>query len=244
MGIFLICFFFLLLASTAGATEYTVRPSLSDEFGASVAGEEVQEIEVKLIPYWMFLLMLSIAQVSSAPEILFSMKLAPLLGGYKRTSRSNILDNLNREKLYDFIRSYPGTYFNEIVKRTGLNRGTVRYHVNVLEEQHMIITHKPEGRTHYFQNGSTYDEKDKTVIAALTNDTDRQIIQEILNDRCNTNGTLAKTIGISTPAMSWHIKRLMEQGIVKGDKKGRCATYNIDPDYSNPIEEYLHLFEI
>ncbi len=44
-------------------------PSLSDEFGASVAGEDVQEIEVKPIPYWMFLLMLGFAHVTPAPEV-------------------------------------------------------------------------------------------------------------------------------------------------------------------------------
>ena len=63
--------FFLLVISSAEATEYTVRPSLSDDFGASVAGEDVQEIEVKPIPHWMFLLMLGFAQVTTAPEFLY-----------------------------------------------------------------------------------------------------------------------------------------------------------------------------
>lgn len=169
------------------------------------------------------------------------MKLIPLLGGYKRTARSNRPDNLNREKLYDFIRSYPGAYFNEIVKRTRLNRGTVRYHVDVLETQHIIVSHKVNGKIRYFQNGSTYDEKDKAVIAALRNNMNQQIVLEILNNGCINNGVLAERIGVSAPTMSWHIRRLMELRIVKGDKNGRCTTYSINPDYSNSIEKYRHL---
>ncbi|TQD24463.1 winged helix-turn-helix transcriptional regulator [Methanolobus vulcani] len=209
--------------------------------GASVAGEEVQELEVKTIPYWMLLLMLGITQVTSVPEVFFTLKLVSLLGGYKRTSQSNILDNMNREKLYDLIQSSPGAYFNEIVKRTGLNRGTVRYHVDLLEAEHMIVCHKVKGKMRYFQNSSTYDEKDMTVIAALRNDMTRQIILEIFNSERINNETLAKTIGISTSSMSWHMKRLVELGIVRADKDGRYATYSIDPDYSDSVEGFLHL---
>ena len=69
-GSFLLCFFFLLLIPSAGATEYTVRPSQSDQFGASVAGEDVQEIEVIPIPYWLFLFWLGFTQITSTPEVL------------------------------------------------------------------------------------------------------------------------------------------------------------------------------
>lgn len=227
----LLYFFFLLVTLTAGATEYTVSPCLNDEFGASVSGEEVQELEVETIPYWIFLLMLGIAQVTSAPEIFLTLKLVPLLGGCKKISRSNILDNLNRKKMYDLVRSSPGTYFNEIVKKTGLNRGTVRYHVDLLETEHMIVSHKVNGKRRYFQNGSTYEEKEMTIITVLRDNMNRQIIQEILNSERINNGILAKTMGISTPSMSWHMKRLVEQGIVRADKDGRCATYSINPDY-------------
>ncbi len=62
--ILLACLLFLLLISTSvAATEYTVRPSLSKEPGASVAGEEVRELEVKTMPYWLFLLWLISAQI-------------------------------------------------------------------------------------------------------------------------------------------------------------------------------------
>ena len=236
---FLLFFFFLLLVSSAEATEYTVRPSLSDEFGASVAGEDVQEIEVKPIPYWMFLLMLGFAQVTPAPEFLYPIKFVPVLGGCKRIGRSNALANLNRERLYDFIKSCPGTCFSEVIKKTGLNRGTVRYHMEVLETQNMIESYKANGKIRYFQNSFTYEEKDKAVIAALKNDMDQRIILEILNGQCSTNETLVEKMGISASTISWHIKHLKEQGIVRADTEEHHTTYSIDSDYLNSILVYV-----
>lgn len=230
--------FFLLLISSAEATEYTVCPSLSDEFGTSVAGEDVHEIEVKPIPYWMFLLILGFSQVTTAPEFLYPIKFVPF-GVFKRIGKSNILANLNRERLYDFIKSYPGAYFNEIIKKTGLNRGTVRYHLEVLETQNKIECYKANGKARYFQNSFTYGEKDKVVIAALRNDMDRKIILGILNSQCISNETLVEKMGVSAPTISWHIKRLGEQGIVRADTKGRYTTYSIDSNYLYSIWAYV-----
>ncbi|WP_198003773.1 winged helix-turn-helix transcriptional regulator [Methanococcoides burtonii] len=235
-------FFLLLSISTACATEYTVRPTLSNEFGVSVAGEYVQELEVKTIPYWYFLLWLACIRLSTSFTQVFP-NILPLLGGYERVRRSNTLDNLNRKKLYGFIQSRSGAYFNEIVKRTGLNRGTVRYHVDVLETQHMIVSHKVNGKIRYFQNGSTYDEKEKTVIAGLRDDIDRRIVLEILNNGCNTNGALAERIGVSASTMSWHIRRLMEQEIVRGDKEGCYTIYRINSNYLESVEKYVQTMD-
>jgi len=223
---FLICLFFLFYVSTAVATEYTVRPSLSEEFGTSVTGEEVQELEVKTIPYWIFLLMLGITHVSSAPEILF-----PMLGGYKKIDTLNSLENPVRKRIYDFIKRCPGTYVSEIVKENKLNRGTARYHLNILETGNIIESYNTKGKIRYFQNGSTYDEKDKTIIAALKNDIDRRIILAIINGQCNTNGDLAEKLGFSKPTINWHISNLKQKGIVKDNKKGWYRTYSINPEY-------------
>jgi len=238
--IFLLSFFFLILVSTTcGATEYTIRPSLSDQSGASVAGEDVQEIEVKPIPYWMFLLMLGFAQLTSAPEFLYPIKFVPVLGGYKRISKSNALENQKRGELYNFIESCPGAYFSEIITKTGLNKGTVKYHLEVLEAQNLIQSYKAKGKIRYFRNSFTYGEKDKAVIAALRTDMDRKIILEILNGQYNTNETLVEKMGISASTVSWHVQHLEKHKIVEVDRQGQYTTYNINSDCLNSIQRYI-----
>jgi len=238
--IFLTCLlFFLLISTSVAATEYTVRPSLSKEPGASVAGEEVRELKVIPIPYWLFLLWLTSAQITSAPEIQFLARFLYVLGGYRRIHRSNILKNTNRDQIYGFISSNPGTYSNEIMKEIELNKGVVEYHIGMLEEQNMIISYKTRGRIHYFLNESTYGEKEKVALAALKNDKHRMIISEILNSERITHETLAKKIGVSAPTINWHIRHLKEEGIVRADADGRYTAYSIDRGYSELLHTML-----
>ena len=236
----LVCLLFLLLISTSvAATEYTVRPSLSKEPGASVAGEEVRELEVKTMPYWLFLLWLISAQITSAPEIQFLARFFYVLGGYRRIHRSNVLKNTNRDMIYGFISSNPGTYPNEIIKEIELNKGVVEYHLGMLEEQSMVVSHKTRGRIHYFLNESTYGEKEKAALAALKNEKHRRIISEILNHGQITHETLAGRIGVSAPTISWHIGHLKEQGIVRADTDGRYTAYSIDREYGELLHTML-----
>lgn len=235
----LLCFFFLLSVSTALATEYTVRPSLSNQSGSSVAGEEVHEIEVKPIPYWLFLLMLGFAQITSAPETFFTIRFLPILG-YKKICRSNVLENKNRDKLYGFIKSFPGSYFSEIIKATGLNRGTVDYHLGMMKAEDMIVFCKTNGKKRYFLNHSTYKKEEQTVIAELKNDVHRRIILEILNNQSVNHKNLAERIGVSGPTITQHIKHLKEKGIVKAETKGWYTIYSIDSNYFDLLHSYMN----
>jgi predicted transcriptional regulator len=188
----------LLSVSTAFATEYTILPSHSSQSGASVAGEEVHEIEVKPIPYWLFLLLLGFTQLTTAPETFIPIRLFPILGGYKRISRSNVLENTNRDKLYGYIKSFPGSYFSEIITVTGLNKGTAEYHLRMMKTEEMITTYKTNGKLRYFLNHSTYNKEDQTVISVLKNDVHRRIILEIIDNNQNINHkTLAEKMGVS-----------------------------------------------
>lgn len=238
--IFLLYFFFLLSVSTAFATEYTVRSSQSNQFGASVAGEEVHEIEVKPIPYWLFLLLLGFTQLTTAPETFIPIRLFPILGGYKRISRSNVLENTNRDKLYGFIKSFPGSYFSEIITETGLNKGTVEYHLGMMKTEEMIATYKTNGKLRYFLNHSTYKKEEQTVISVLKNDVHRKIILEILNNQSINHKTLAEKIGVSAPTITQHIKHLEEQGIVKVDTKGWYTIYSIDSNCFDSLKKYMN----
>ena len=146
------------------------------------------------------------------------------------------MKNTNRGEIYGFISSNPGTYPNEIIKEIGVNKGVVEYHLGMLEEQNMIVPYKARGKIHYFLNESTYGEKEKAALAALKNDKHRMIISEIVNHGNITHKTLAEKIGVSAPTISWHIRHLKEQGIVRADTNGRHTEYSIDRGY----RELLH----
>ncbi|WP_156148096.1 MULTISPECIES: winged helix-turn-helix transcriptional regulator [Methanosarcina] len=223
----------------AGATEYIVSPAPGDEFGVSVAGEDVQILEDTVIPYWQFLLWLAAMNILSVIDtLLYPGRIIFVILGFKITERVNILDNPNRNCIYAYIITKPGAYFSEIVKNTGLNRGTALYHISILETQNKIETYEDGGKIRYFQNNSMYSEKEKKILVTFQNITNQRIISEILNGKSNTNLTLAREIGVSKGTISWYVKNLKEIGLIKETNRGRGVIYKINTSYKNLIEKY------
>ena len=120
-------------------------------------------------------------------------------------------------------------HYSDIANVTNINRGTLRYHLMMLDKQNRVISYKTRGKIHYFLNGSTYGEKEKIAITALKNDKHKRIISEILDSGQITHKTLAEKIGVSAPTINWHIRHLKEEGIVRADANGRHTEYSIDP---------------
>jgi len=125
-----------------------------------------------------------------------------------------------------------------------INRGILRYHLNVLEEEKLIEAHNDRGNVRCFQNNFTYGENEKLVISFLQNEMSRKIILNILYKECNTNGDLAQEIGISRAAINWHMTKLKDSGLIEEDKVGRSTIYSINPVHRDSIEKtYLKFFE-
>lgn len=224
----------------AGATEYIVSPFPSDEFGVSLAGEDVQIVEDTVIPYWQFLLWLVAMNVLSVIDILLlPAKFLFAILGFRVADHSNAVGVIKRKNIYAFIKASPGTCISEIANYIDLNRGTLRYHLNILETENMVEAHSDRGKVRYFQNNSTYGEKEKLVISVLQNEMTRKIISKILEEECNTNRDLARTTGISKGTVTWYMKQLKDLDLIEENKMGRSTIYSINPVYRDALEKRI-----
>jgi predicted transcriptional regulator len=222
---------------TAEATEYIVSPFPSDQSGASINGEEVIKLEDTVIPYWQFLLWLVAMNVLSVIDILLlPAKFIFAILGFRAVDHSNAVGVLKRKKIYDFIKANPGVCTSELVNYMDLSRGTLRHHLNILETENMVEAHSDRGRVRFFQNNSTYGEKEKLVISVLQNEMTRKIIHNILHEECNTNGDLARNMGIPKSTINWHINQLKESDLIEENKAGKSTIYSINPFYQDLIE--------
>jgi predicted transcriptional regulator len=234
-----VCLLFFLLTSTAGATEYIVKPIPGDQAGASISGENVVKFEETLISYWQFLLwLLTVNFISLIDMLLFHMRFIYIIAGFRIAQNVNILKNPSRYDIYTYIKTKPGVYFSEIVENTGLNRGTVQYHLQILETKNKIEGYEDSGKIRYFLNNSKYSEEEKKVLVTLQNTTNQRIISEIFYDKCNTNIALAREFGVSRATISWYLKSLKETGLIKETKRGRNIIYRINTSYRTLIKRY------
>jgi predicted transcriptional regulator len=235
---FIVCLLFFLLTSTAGATAYIVKPAPSDQVGASING--VKPIEPEWFTYyWQYLIFVAIKNLfSSLNGFPYLRKIIFIITGFKIVDNVNLLDNSKRNSIYTYIETRPGACLTEIMENTGLNRGSVRYHLRILKTQNKTEAYEDGGKIRYFQNNSMYIEREKQVLMALQNITSQKIISGILNGKCNTNLTLAQEIGISKSAVSEHVKKLKEIDLIKETKKGRNIIYRINALYQPLIKRY------
>lgn len=227
-----------MLTSAAGATEYIEKPHPGDQTGASIKGDEVIGYSDFTI-YWQYILWVVLINfLSTIDLLLYSKKFIYIISGFRITQSVNLLENPSRYNIYTYIINNPGAYFSEIVENTALNRGTVQYHLQILETKNKIEAFEDGGKTRYFQNNSDYSKEEKKVLMTLQNLTNQRIISEILNGKCNTNIALAREIGVSRATISWYVKNLKETGLIKETKRGRNIIYKINTSYKTLIKRY------
>lgn len=239
---------FFLLISAAGAKEYIVKPVPSYQAGVSIKGEKITEYPVEgekiteygeYPVYWQTLLLVPLFDVIYLTCMnLYICRFIYIITGFRIAGSVNVLANSSRHRIYTYIENKPGAYVSEIVENTGLNRGTVQYHLQILEAKNKIEAYEDGVKIRYFQNTNEYSEEEKKVLMALQNTTNQRIVSEILHNKCNTNIDLAREFGVSKSTISWYVKSLKETGVIKETKRGRNIIYKINTSYKSLINRY------
>jgi predicted transcriptional regulator len=157
----------------------------------------------------------------------------------RRASRKTLLDNPVRSHIFDCIRKVPGIHLRALSAATGTSLGTLRYHLNILQENHTITSLNEGGHLHFYENNGTYTPMQQTVLRYLRNENTCAILEELQHRRPASRQDIAEAVGISAPAVSWHMKRLEEDRIVRQEKAGRMIRYDLRDDVIPDIDAYL-----
>ncbi len=113
-----------------------------------------------------------------------------------------------------FILTNPGVYLREIGDDLGLSLGVVQYHVWVLTRDGDVEECR-SGRYRRFFGASRYEEGERRVLSQLRQGTAGKILVALSEDQTFTHMRLAALLGITSQALSWHIKRLKAMGMVE-----------------------------
>jgi predicted transcriptional regulator len=117
-----------------------------------------------------------------------------------------------RGEIMSYILANPGVYMREISDDLALPMGVVQYHLWVLGRNGELEEFR-SGRYRRFFGANRYPEAERKVLSLLRQGTAGRILVE-LSGQPLTHTALACLLGISSQALSWHMKRLKEMGIV------------------------------
>ena len=81
----------------------------------------------------------------------------------------------------------------------------------------------------------------ETALAALADPTRRRVLER-LRGGGKPVGEIARTLPVSRPAVSQHLKVLKEAGLVREERRGTQHIYQIDPDGLGPLRAWLDQF--
>ena len=167
-------------------------------------------------------------------QILFSLS-AWLQLGHKRVTDGNILDNETRNAVYTCIWKNPGTSMRNLSQMLGMNIGTLRYHVGVLYRMGKVTAEQNSGGMRYYVGVGTCSDLEKILAGCLNVHPKIRIINLVLQHPGIVRKDIASRLILSGPNVTWHMRSLTREGIVKSEKDGRNVRYYLRPD----VKEYI-----
>jgi len=201
------CLIFLIITHLSIAA--TIKP-------ANISDEELKKIiesdpadEIK-ITFWDLPLWIKIYEiVALILSILGIWKFLPIV----ITKIKSALENAKRRKILKIVMRNPGISLKELEELTKMNRSTLRFHLDLLEDEGWVYSVKTgRHRLFFLANNDVIN-----PLTLVKSERKKQII-ELLNQNGElTVKEIADKLGISYKTAHRHISQLKSMGIVKVD---------------------------
>jgi predicted transcriptional regulator len=117
-----------------------------------------------------------------------------------------------KSMILKIIKDNPGIRYRELLRSLGTVNGVLSYHLYMLENEDAIRVERQGGMTRYYPN--SIDKREARILGMLRIPMVMKIINFMLvNDGCSLED-LALYVNRSKSTISWHMKRLVEEGII------------------------------
>lgn len=143
--------------------------------------------------------------------------------GFRSISKKTVLDNTARVGVFNTVRECPGIHFTELRNQTGMNRGTLRYHLSVLIVTGKINCFRDGIYSRYVPSEMRMSAYDQIVASRFQNGPDRKIISYLIDHPGMSQRDIAGTLGIVPSVVSSRLTKLHEEGIVTMERSGRTT---------------------
>lgn len=143
---------------------------------------------------------------------------------YMSDSDKKILELETRKKIYLAVKQYAGSHFREIQRKSGLAVGSVQHHLHFLVKNGLIKEVRQGQNLVYFPR--EFKSENEVLLSLLRQESMRKILLFLL-EKTPSHEQIVKFVGLSPSTISWHLKKLQQDGIIKADKQGRKTFYQL-----------------
>ena len=140
---------------------------------------------------------------------------------YSRLQKDTLADEPTRQRLLTTIYTEPGSNFTLLKEKLGLHNGTLAHHLNILETNQMIASHRSGRQRLFFPFGSSNNSNIRNSL--ITNPTQKDIIQKVKENPGITQSMISQQLGMSRQKVNYHVNSLSNNSILKVERQGRIT---------------------
>ena len=142
--------------------------------------------------------------------------------------RDIVLENSRRNEIYKFIKKNPGFHLREIQRRLKIPLSSLEHHVDYMI-RHNVLYKERDGRyVRYFAGQVT--EEERRLISALRHKKLREIVLVVLEQKKVKFQDLRKDFDLPSSTLSYYLKHLVENCILRRQKIGYESIYSIQDE--------------
>lgn len=140
------------------------------------------------------------------------------------------LAQATRRRVFDHVAAHPGTHMRELQRQLAMSAGTLEYHLRVLEREGLLATRR-QGRYVRYYVAAQVGRREKDVLGLLRQEVPRRACAQLLMEPGQSHGELLRHFRIAPSTLTFHMKKLVEGGLVEARREGREVRYRVlEPD--------------
>jgi len=128
-------------------------------------------------------------------------------------SIEKILNLEKRRIIHNIILNNPGIHLREIVRKSKIPKSTLKYHLNYLEKQNLIVEKEDRGYNRYYVSNSVGN-YEKKIIKFLRQPVTRKIMFVMYTYIISSEMDIVREVGKHQTTISYHLKKLKKEGII------------------------------
>jgi predicted transcriptional regulator len=130
-----------------------------------------------------------------------------------------------RGTIYRYILKNQGLHFRELARRLNIPTTTLRYHLNYLVKQEILVMKKDDKFTRFFVSINIGD-REKKLLYIIRVKTTRDVLLYITTVVAASQIEIAKELEKHPTTINFHLKRLMKHGIIEPAPTGDGIIYS------------------
>jgi predicted transcriptional regulator len=134
-----------------------------------------------------------------------------------------------RTRIFEFIRTHPGSHLREIKRELNLAMGVIQYHLYGLEREQEIISRRRGLHRRYYAT-HVFGDRQLEILDTLSQETERDILLFLIQNPDATQKELSEYLRISPASINWHMRRLSDTGLTEAKHDRTNVRYLIRDD--------------